>query len=254
MNVSAAVSSRYAAISAASGLSVYAAKNTASEASFAADPSTQSSSPDVVVTLSSKALDLMQRRQISAENAEQFKDILAKASAANAQANPKAFLNDLSSSDMEVLRQVHCLADSITISTLTHEGAANLLVQPGSEQDLDNNGLTSVGAGNSITFPPSNAPESFKAAWAAASEGMSPLDIPPHMIFAVSLANIGLEPGDPNWRNPYADPGFDYKSAVSNSIDALKFSYERGGISTERFQNSMDFYTRLSEAMNWSLS
>lgn len=51
----------------------------------------------MVVTLSSKALELMRRRRISPEAAQQFKDIQAKAS--NAQANPKAFLNSLSSSN-----------------------------------------------------------------------------------------------------------------------------------------------------------
>lgn len=249
MSVSSVAASNYAAIFAASVPSACPAKN-ADSGSTATTQSTQTStSPDVVVTLSNRALELMRRRQISPENAQQYKDILAKVNASNAQADPKAFLHSLSSSDMEVLRQVHCLADSINISSLSKEGAANLLVQPGSAQDLNNDGLTAVGAGYRFTFPPENAPESFKAAWAAASEGMSDMDIPTHMIFAVGLANIGREPGDPNWRNPYSDPNYDYKGAVSDSISSLKFSYDHGGMSKERYQSEMDFYTRLTKAM-----
>lgn len=249
MSVSSVAASNYAAIFAASGPAACPAKDAAS-GTAATTPSTPTSSgPDVVVTLSKKAIEQMQRLKISTENVQQFKDILAKANASKAQADPKAFLHSLSSSDMEVLRQVHCLADSINISSLSQEGAANLLIQPGSAQDLNNDGLTAVGAGYGFTFPPQNAPESFKAAWASATEGMSGLDIPTHMIFAVGLANIGREPGDPNWRNPYADPSYDYQGAVSRSMDSLKFSYEHGGMSMERYQREMDFYTRLTKAM-----
>lgn len=249
MSVSSVVASRYTAIFATSGTSTCAAKNTDS-GTATTPPSTQTNTDsDVEVTLSSRALELMRRRQISSADAQQFKGILAKANALNAQADPKAFLKSLSSWDMEVLRQVQCLADSINISSLSHEGAANLLAQPGSAQDLDNNGLTSVGAGNSFTFPPQNAPESFKAAWASASEGMPEMDIPTHMIFAVGLANIGREPGDPNWLNPYADPNYDYRGAVSDSMGSLKFSYEHGGMSPELYQRELDFYTRLAKAM-----
>lgn len=105
--------------------SSYAAKN-------AATATKTSTSPDAVFTLSSKAVDLMQRRQISDEATGQFKDILARANASNAQSAPKAFLNGLSPLEMETLRTVHSLAGSINVSTLTNEGAANLLVQPGS--------------------------------------------------------------------------------------------------------------------------
>lgn len=218
-----------------------------------------SSSPDVVVTLSSKAMELLRARQVSDETTAKFKDILARADAANAQQNPKAFLSSLSTADMEVLRQVHSLADTINVSTLNNEGAANLLVQPGSAQDLDNNGLTAIGAANTITFPPQNAPESFKAAWNSATEGMSFGDIPTQMIFAVGLANIhhdpstgqttSISPDDPNWRNPYADPNYDYRGAVGKVISGLEYQYAQKMISQTQYEHDMSFYNRLSQAL-----
>jgi hypothetical protein len=255
MNVSLMAASSYAAIDSISKASTYKAQNAANNSST----STTSAGPDVVVTFSEKALELLRLRNVSDKTTQQFQDILARAKTKNGSASPKDFLNTLSSSDMEVLRMVHSLADPIKISSLTNEGAANLLVQPGSARDLDNNGLTSIGAGNLLTFPPENAPASFKAAWASATEGMSFGDIPTQMIFAVGLANIHYDPAtgqvttvgpdDPNWRNPYADPNFDYKGAVSDAIDALNFTYQHGGMSKNKYQQDIAFYSRLSDAM-----
>lgn len=242
MSISPVGSSSYTVKTAASAVA-------ASDTSAATPTTKTSASPDAVITLSSKAIDLMQRRQVSDEATRQFKGILAKANTSNAQADPKVFLNGLSPSEMETLRAVHSLGNSINVSSLSNEGAANLLVQPGSAQDLDNNGLTSIGAGNLITFPPQNAPESFKAAWASASEGMSELDIPTHMIFAVGLANIGREPGDPNWHNPYADSNYDYKGAVGSIKSALEYQYSKNMMSQEQYQKDMIFYNRLSKNM-----
>jgi hypothetical protein len=255
MNVPLVAASSYATVDSVSKTSSHAARNGASNSSTG----TMSVGPDVVVTFSDKALELMHLRDVSDETARQFQDILAKAESANASASPKAFLNNLSPSEMEVLRKVHSLGAPIQISSLTNEGAANLLVQPGSARDLDNNGLTSIGIGNMITFPPENAPASFKAAWNSATEGMSFGDIPTQMIFAVGLANLhydpvsgrvtSVEPGDANWRNPYADPNFDYKGAVNDAMAALKFNYQHGGMSKEKYQQDMAFYSRLTEAM-----
>lgn len=251
MNVSSIGISSYAAMLSAS------AKNSPAGTAIPS-ATTKSTGMATVVTLSDKALQLMRARQVSDETTGQFKDILAKANSSDVQSNPKAFLNSLSSAELEALRKVHGLADRIDVSNLTDEGAVNLLAAPGSARDLDNNGLTNIGAGNTFTFPPENAPESFKAAWTAATDGMSNLEIPTHMIFAVGLANIrydegsgrvvSTEPGDPDWRNPYANPDYDYKDAVSKIMSQLEDA--RGIIPQERYRHDMEFYTRLTEAMS----
>lgn len=103
---------------------------------------------------------------------------------------------------MEVLRKVHSLANTIEGNSLSNEGAANLLAQPGAARDYNNDGLHTIGAGHMFAFPPDNAPAAFKQAWAEASENKELLDIPTQMIFAAGIANIGKEVGDPNWHNP----------------------------------------------------
>lgn len=133
-------------------------------------------------------------------------------------------------------------------------------IQPGSARDLDNNGLTSIGAANMFTFSPENAPEAFKVAWASATDGMSFADIPTQMIFAVGLANIhydartgrvtSTEPRDPGWRNPYADPGYDYAGAVADLMGKLKHEFLQGLLTTAQYQHDMSFYTRLADALN----
>jgi hypothetical protein len=212
-----------------------------------------------VVTFSAKAQELLKMREVSDAEQDTFKNILQKAEAAHAQDDPKAFLRTLTSTEMDALQQAHSLAEPIDVNTLNDEGAANLLAQPGSTRDIDHNGVTSIGAGTFLSFPPDNAPESFKAAWASASAGKSFGDIPSQMILAIGINNIRADPvngqpvmvapDDPQWRNPYADPNYDYAGAVQRTMDALRDDRMHNRISEAKFKNDMDFYDRLSSAM-----
>jgi len=94
MNVSSVLASRYTAKTASAVGNLYSSVTT-SGASAATPSANTSASPDAVVTLSSKALELMRVRQISDETTQQFKDILSRANASNAQADPKTFLSSL---------------------------------------------------------------------------------------------------------------------------------------------------------------
>lgn len=112
-----------------------------------------SSAPaSATVTFSAKAQELLKAREVSESQQETFRQILQKAEVANAQADPKAFLHSLSGAEMDTLREVHSLAQPIDLAAVNDEGAANLLIQPGSARDLDNNGLTTVGASHLIAF------------------------------------------------------------------------------------------------------
>jgi hypothetical protein len=200
-----------------------------------------------VADFSAKALDLMQRRQVSADEIDTFEQILAKT--AN-HADAKQALRDLSPSEREVLRKVHSLAQPIQVGTLTNEGAANLLLAPGSQRDFNNDGLLTTGAAHSFAFPPENAPASFKKAWEKATEGKSILDVPTHMVFAVGLANLGREPGDPNWVNPYASADFDYVGKVEQIIDSIEYQYNNHMMSLEQYQKNRQFYNKLRDEMS----
>jgi len=226
----------------------------------AAAPATTSGAPaSTVVKFSDQALTMMRQRQVSEAQQATFKDVLQKAQTDQAQSDPKGFLRTLTAVELSAVQSAHCLGQPIDVNSLNQEGAANLLVQPGAEQDLDNNGLTSVGAANMFTFPPNNAPESFKAAWAQATEGRSFGDIPAQMILAAGLANLrpdptsgnvtAISPDNPEWKNPYADPDYDYGAAVSNTMDGLKHDRSHNLISEAQFKHDMDFYEQLHKAL-----
>lgn len=208
---------------------------------------------------SGKALDLLDRRSISDLERQQYKMILSRGAEPGAASDPKAFLKTLSKNEMDLMRRAQSLADPIEIDSLTAEGAANLLVEPGAGRDLDNNGLTTVGKGNSIAFPSNTAPESFKAAWAKATEGMDPLQIPMHLPFMIGMANIHVdqngavtsyEPTDPEWKNPFADPGFDYSRTIKNIVAGIEKQHSIGGMTEEQYQKDMGFYKRLKQSMS----
>jgi len=199
-----------------------------------------------ITALSDKSVALMHQRNMSDEAVTTFQNILQKVQEIH---DPKAALRSLSAEELDVVRQAHSLAESINISVLSDEGAANLLNAPGHTHDLNNDGLTTIGEGHMFTFPPENAPASFKAAWGKASEGRSIMDIPTHMIFAVGLANIGREPGDPNWVNPYASADYDYGTAVSDIMESVEYQYNHNMMSFEQYQKNMSFYNKLTDAM-----
>jgi hypothetical protein len=199
-----------------------------------------------IAVLSDKSVALMHQRKMSDKDVETFQNILQKVQQTS---DPKTALRSLSADELDVVRQAHSLAEPINISVLSDEGAANLLTAPGHTRDLNNDGLTTIGEGNMFTFPPDNAPASFKAAWEEASDGLSIMDIPTHMIFAVGLANIGREPGDPNWVNPYASADYDYGAAVSEIIESVEYQYNHSMISFEQYQKNMSFYNKLTDAM-----
>lgn len=94
-----------------------------------------------------------------------FEQILTKAAQDNAEANPLAFVQNLSAGEREVLQHIHCLAKAILPTGLSEEGALNLLRSPGSAKDIDRDGFQMVGAAKTWTFPPPDAPVAVRRAW-----------------------------------------------------------------------------------------
>ncbi len=207
------------------------------------------------ILFSSRAIDLMGRRSVSEGDQQEFAAILAKASSGNAASDPKAFLNSLSSNDMEILRKVHCLGAPISVAGLDFEGAYNLLTAPGEAQDLDNDGLLSIGAGKMWQYPPPNASAAVKQAWEDATAGIPEsekwLAMAPFMAATV-CANVkpdlsGIyEPGEPGYRNIYAEPGFSYTRQVS---DILLQMERLKGQNSARLQEDKEFMHSFLQAL-----
>jgi len=208
--------------------------STATRTNKASLSSNSSQAEDVAtVTLSPRALELMNSRKVSEQDRETFKEILSRAKAAEAYSNPKEFLQGLSSSDMEVLRKTHTLAEKIQISPLDFEGAFNLLMAPGDAKDLNNDGALGVGMGKGWVFPPPNAPDNVKAAWDEATSGMTFRQKALMMgsFLFQSRYNYNMkpgpeigfyEPGDPEFRNIFTESGFSYKDYVQDRLKSVK--------------------------------
>ena len=124
----------------------------------------------------SHTMNMLNRRNLSPDQQSQFANILIKANASSQ--SPKDFLHSLTQKEMAVLQQAHALANTIDIQNLSAEGAANLLIQPDPnlQVDYNNDGMTEIGEGRLISFPPPNAPEHVKRAWQEATEGLNELD------------------------------------------------------------------------------
>ncbi|WGS83973.1 hypothetical protein [Methylomonas sp. UP202] len=86
--------------------------------------------------------------------------------------DPVAFLKSLTPEEQGVVQRAHCLADSIQPTTMSKEGAYNLLLPEGYQVDFNHDGIQEVGAAKNITFPPLDAPEQVKQAWLTATQNM----------------------------------------------------------------------------------
>lgn len=161
--------------------------------------------------------------------------ILQSAQAAGAYAQPQAYLKTLSQDDLRTIQQVHARADAIDPGRLSHEGALNLLLPPDAMVDLDRNGVTDVGGTRVVLFPSSITPPEVCAAWNAATANLRQEEL---WIRQLQLGSgpqtqantrfdsqgrvVGfVNPGDPAWVNPFADPSYTYGHFVEEQLTLL---------------------------------
>lgn len=130
-------------------------------------------------SLSSESISLLKTRGLSDQQVDNFSDLLDKAHSQQAdRKSAKTILTDMTASELQLLQKATSLANPIQVSSLSKEGAMNLLAQPDKTGmvDLNNDGLVEVGAAKMITFPPVNSPEHVKEAWNKATENMNEKD------------------------------------------------------------------------------
>ena len=213
------------------------------------------------VQFSEEALRLMRAQRASEAEISQFAGIIQRAHEEGGYADPKAFLNQLNPDEMEVVRKAHGLARSIDVGALDFEGAHNLLLPHDEARDLNNDGLLSIGAGRTITFPPPNAPASVKQAWEDATAGMDERDrwlYEARMFSSQHIANIHrnadgsitvTEPGTSGYRNPFAEPGFSYQTLVKAHLESIEYAREKGWIDEAQYYKDKAFLSGFGEAL-----
>lgn len=198
-------------------------------------------------------------RYAQTENAQQLRqeygELLVQAHESGGYAAPKDFLQSLDDDQLEVVQKVHHLADLIGVASLTEEGALNLLLPPAAQVDLNHDGITQSGAANGLRFPDSNTPLEVVQAWEEATAGMTFGERMTHefrMVAPTLLSNIVLdengayshhyEPGDPEWRNPRAKPGYSYVQATQDMLDHLEFIKPK--ISRQQYEEQTAFWSK----------
>jgi hypothetical protein len=138
----------------------------------------------------------------------------------------KGFLASLSAEDLALLQQAKGLAATINVSSLSEEGAANLLLDRESHVDLNNDGLVEVGAAKIITFPPVNAPQSVKDAWEAATAGMSERDrmsLSGHIALPLTFGTtLPGHTGEGPQLGDMANAGFDWNDLIARLLDGIE--------------------------------
>ena len=107
------------------------------------------------VQFSEKSLNLLSLRQLSNDEIQQFSEILNQAK--DSQGSAKDRLLAMSASELALVQKANSLAAPINVSSLSEEGAINLLSQPdhSDKVDLNNDGIVEVGAAKNLIFPPS---------------------------------------------------------------------------------------------------
>ena len=213
------------------------------------------------ICLTDTCCDLMQRRGITTDQQETFISVLEKTQERLGAEDPRDILRSLVVTELEVVQKVHCLADPICVETLDREGALNLLLQPGSARDINNDGFLRIGRGWTWTFPPPNAPQAVKDAWEEHTAGMTEMEsmlaTAPFMVASLT-ANAKYDaqgniigfygPWDPEYRNIFADPNFSYKDLVNQCLDNLEIA--KPYYSLEDYENRKDFLTGFLELMD----
>ncbi|WP_339724620.1 hypothetical protein [uncultured Paraglaciecola sp.] len=128
------------------------------------------------IQFSEKSLNLLSLRQLNNDEIQQFSNILNQAK--DSQGSAKDRLLAMSASELALVQKANSLAAPINVSSLSEEGAINLLSQPdhSDKVDLNNDGIVEVGAANNLIFPPVNAPAFVKTAWESATADMSESD------------------------------------------------------------------------------
>lgn len=161
-----------------------------------------------------------ERRTEVKDNAAAFQQLLNKAAAQNAYDDPQSFVASLSTSELATLQHIHCLADPITPSSLSKEGALNLLLSPNQSQDIDNDGYEMIGIGKKYQFPPPNAPDNVKKAWEETTRNMSESNVLQleitMMPLHIPVSSTTLE------NNAYIPADADYPALVSQLLEGVK--------------------------------
>lgn len=214
----------------------------------ASTASSLSSSTALESILGQTHTELSAMRGVSEECQTTYANLLNRAYSSGGIGNARQFLSGLSATELDAVRQNHCLANPINVAALSEEGAENLLLPEGYSVDLNQDGVDEVGEGKTICVPPKAAPVAFKEAWYQATadmdEGMA-------MTYGLTIhgAIYGIpmdgQPGAP-LRAP--DQLETYQSLVRDYLASL--DEHKGMLAEGQYERDKAFFSKLQSLLS----
>ncbi|MDQ8203181.1 hypothetical protein [Pelagicoccus sp. SDUM812003] len=170
-----------------------------------------------------------------------------------------AYLKSLSGSELRAVGREHGFADPTPkLYGLSIEGANNLLRARGETVDENRDGIDQIGEARTWRFPNSNTPESVKAAWDEATEGMDDgesmllagvlfMPLPQFETDASGRVTHVTLPGDPGYRSRMERDDFSYAREVENKLRSLD-DPSNPPTNFDFYRKSKAFYQNLLES------
>lgn len=216
------------------------------EVSTSAEPGDSVTATSLADVLGTNQTEMAQLWKVDEEDQREYARILDDAYSSGGIHDPKAFLQSLSSSDMDIVRRMHRLADTIRPEILSQEGAENLLLPEGYSVDLNRDGIDEVGAGKILHFPPRDAPAEFTDAWFESTKEMSGGDYMLHAMTFLVAFHPPVEGGGEGAGLP-SDQLSSYRTIVDDYLDEL--DRRRGQLPDGQYDRDYPFFRRLQESL-----
>jgi len=227
-------------------LSAASANADASQSSTADTPKNSSSS-GLADVMGLTFTELAAIRGTGANDQTAYAEILNRAYSQNGMDDPVAFLKSLSPQERSIVQRAHSLANSIDPSTMSKEGAYNLLLPDGYQVDFNHDGIQEVGAARTITFPPVDAPEQLRQAWQTATQNMDEKD---RALYQMRMHTMiyGIHIDDQPGRTLAAADQIDScRLGLDKSLAWLE--YTKASLSVERYERDKAFFSDMKRLL-----
>lgn len=136
----------------------------------------------------------------------------------------KAFLENLSSSEINTLQKYSGLADAVNVGALSSEGAYNLLLHDNEQYDFNNDGVAEVGIGKHLLPVPTNMPSDVREAYITAMNSLEDKD----KLMAMTLSFDPARLNSILYNEPYTPTKIDYnflKEQVNTTLNPIGGGY-----------------------------
>jgi len=201
----------------------------------------------LVAVLGATQTELADLRGVTVDEQRAYAKILDDAYASGGLNDPRQFLQSLSSADLEVVRRIRSLADTIIPATLSEEGAENLLLPEGYSVDLNQDGMEEVGLARTLHFPPRDAPPEFTAAWFQATQDSDFGDYATRAMTFLFALHPPTETGATVTGLP-PDKLDSYRTVVDSYLYMLE--HWRGQLPAGQYERDQPFFSRLQELLS----